>query len=197
MAAYFSILVWRIPWTEEPGRLQSVGSQRIWHDWATNTPHRILTSRKSTSVFVASQRWMYAHHILKCVLKYFKMDISILIMHVWELCFWRFSKFYPMTNLYLQKLTETDSQENMAYLQKFLHVIYSAIHMITGNLLLTFLKLHILSLKKEDVLLLNTAMKNKTILQKCTCLLLVYLLVYANLRSFQLYKSFFNLDSLK
>ena len=66
-----------------------------------------------------------------------------------------------MTNLYLQKLTETDSQENMAYLQKFLHVIYSAIYMITGNLLLTFLKLHILSLKKEDVLLLNTAIKAK------------------------------------
>ena len=101
MAAYFSILVWRIPWTEEPGRLQSMGSQRIWHDWATNTLHRSLTSRKSTSIFVASQRWMYAHHILKCVLRYFKMDISILIMPVWELCFWRFSKFYPMTNLYL------------------------------------------------------------------------------------------------
>ena len=104
MAAYFSILVWRIPWTEEPGRLQSRGSQRIWHDWATNTPHRSLTSRKSTSIFVVSQRWMYAHHILKCILRYFKMDLSILIIPDWELCFWRFSKFYPLTNLYLQKL---------------------------------------------------------------------------------------------
>ena len=27
-----SILVWRIPWTEEPGRLQSIGSQRVRHD---------------------------------------------------------------------------------------------------------------------------------------------------------------------
>ena len=27
-----SILAWRIPWTEEPGRLQSVGSQRVGHD---------------------------------------------------------------------------------------------------------------------------------------------------------------------
>ena len=32
MATHSSILVWRIPWTEEPGRLQSVGSQRIRHD---------------------------------------------------------------------------------------------------------------------------------------------------------------------
>ena len=28
---------WRIPWTEEPGRLQSTGLQRVGHDWATNT----------------------------------------------------------------------------------------------------------------------------------------------------------------
>ena len=32
MAIYFSILAWRIPWTEEPGRLQSMGSQRVGHD---------------------------------------------------------------------------------------------------------------------------------------------------------------------
>ena len=32
MATYSSILVWRIPWTEEPGRLQSMGSQRVRHD---------------------------------------------------------------------------------------------------------------------------------------------------------------------
>ena len=32
MATHFSILVWRIPWTEEPGRIQSVGLQRVGHD---------------------------------------------------------------------------------------------------------------------------------------------------------------------
>ena len=32
MATYSSILAWRIPWTEEPGRLQSTGSQRVVHD---------------------------------------------------------------------------------------------------------------------------------------------------------------------
>ena len=32
MATYSSILAWRIPWTEEPGRLQSPGSQRVRHD---------------------------------------------------------------------------------------------------------------------------------------------------------------------
>ena len=34
---YSSNLVWRIPWTEEPGRLQSMKLQRVGHSWATNT----------------------------------------------------------------------------------------------------------------------------------------------------------------
>ena len=32
MAAHFSILAWEIPWTEEPGMLQSTGSQAVGHD---------------------------------------------------------------------------------------------------------------------------------------------------------------------
>ena len=37
MATHSSILAWRIPRTEEPGGLQSMGSQRVRHDWATYT----------------------------------------------------------------------------------------------------------------------------------------------------------------
>ena len=33
MASHSSILAWRIPWTEEPGGLQSMGSQRVGYDW--------------------------------------------------------------------------------------------------------------------------------------------------------------------
>ena len=36
MATHSSILAWRIPWTEEPGRLQSTGSQRVGHNCATS-----------------------------------------------------------------------------------------------------------------------------------------------------------------
>ena len=32
MATYSSTLAWKIPWMEEPGRLQSMGSQRVGHD---------------------------------------------------------------------------------------------------------------------------------------------------------------------
>ena len=35
MAAPSSILAWRIPWTEKPGRLQSIGLQRVGHDLET------------------------------------------------------------------------------------------------------------------------------------------------------------------
>ena len=37
MAAHSSILAWRIPWTEEPGGLRSIGLQKVGHDWTTNT----------------------------------------------------------------------------------------------------------------------------------------------------------------
>ena len=37
MATHSSIPAWRIPWKEEPGRLQSMGSQRVGHDWVTKT----------------------------------------------------------------------------------------------------------------------------------------------------------------
>ena len=40
MTTVFSILVWTIPWTEEPGDLQSMGSQRVGRDRATK--HRLM-----------------------------------------------------------------------------------------------------------------------------------------------------------
>ena len=36
MAPHSSTLAWQIPWTEEPGRLQSMGSLRVGHDWVTS-----------------------------------------------------------------------------------------------------------------------------------------------------------------
>ena len=57
MATHSSILAWRIPWTEEPGRLQSTGSQRVGHDRATSLslslfllPHSTLKKKKKTNL---------------------------------------------------------------------------------------------------------------------------------------------------
>ena len=45
MATHSSIIAWRIPWTEEPGGLQSIELQRVGHDWVTFTFtfHKLLT----------------------------------------------------------------------------------------------------------------------------------------------------------
>ena len=76
MTTYSRILAWRIPWTEEPGRLLCMGSQRVRHDWVTEktTPTLHLVSNRdhvflpfsesnlffcpsvSTSAFVSSGR---------------------------------------------------------------------------------------------------------------------------------------------
>ena len=45
MATHYSTLAWKTPWTEEPGRLQSTGSQRVRHNWATSL-HFILILTK-------------------------------------------------------------------------------------------------------------------------------------------------------
>ena len=58
MATHSSILAWKIPWTDEPGRLPSMGSQRVGHDWVTslsffawNVPLVSLIFSKSSLVF--------------------------------------------------------------------------------------------------------------------------------------------------
>ena len=53
MAAHSSVLAWKIPWTEEPGRLQSMGSQRVRQDWAT---------KHSTETRVTLEKCL-GHHI--------------------------------------------------------------------------------------------------------------------------------------
>ena len=61
MAPYSSTLAWKIPWTEEPGGLQSMGSLRVGHDWATSLSLFTYWRRKwqPTPVFLPgeSQGW--------------------------------------------------------------------------------------------------------------------------------------------
>ena len=42
IATHSSILVWKTPQVEEPGKLQAMGSQRVAHDWVTNTSTTLL-----------------------------------------------------------------------------------------------------------------------------------------------------------
>ena len=68
MATYSSILAWRISWTEEPGRPQSLGSQRVGHGWVTNiftfplklrwaSDPRWVEKRKTIQGLLQESRW--------------------------------------------------------------------------------------------------------------------------------------------
>ena len=48
MATHSSILTWRIPWTEEPGGLQSMGLLRVRQDWSNLTGQGTLGCREHT-----------------------------------------------------------------------------------------------------------------------------------------------------
>ena len=68
MAPHSSILAWKIPWMEEPGRLQSMRSQRVRHDWATSLQNKtkpvLLKSLKGGTVL---RKWLLIHseYVLK------------------------------------------------------------------------------------------------------------------------------------
>ena len=54
-ATHSSIPAWKIPWVEEPGRPQYVGSQRVRHDWWTNTQTYIYQPR--SRAFCSQNKW--------------------------------------------------------------------------------------------------------------------------------------------
>ena len=63
MATHPSILAWRITWTKEPGGLQSMGLQRVGHNWATNThssfiyPNKIFINTCSFDICLCFKKW--------------------------------------------------------------------------------------------------------------------------------------------
>ena len=65
MATHSSILAWRIPWTEEPGGLQSTRSQRVGHDWATSLS---LSCAPRSEVGVLYGSYFCIHSASPCVL---------------------------------------------------------------------------------------------------------------------------------
>ena len=80
MATHSSILALRIPWTEEPCRLHTMGLQRIGYDWATNT----LTYEASnlTIFFCNARNFLYYHQ------KHEDLSLCGPVIHVEFLCQW-------------------------------------------------------------------------------------------------------------
>ena len=84
-AAHSSILAWKISWTEEPGGLQSMGSQRVRHDWATNThTHTRRWSCYNQSMFAS----MSSLSLLPSACKIFKIySVECCFFTAHRICF--------------------------------------------------------------------------------------------------------------
>ena len=89
MATHSSVLAWKIPWTEEPGRLQSMGLQRVRHDWGTSLHFTSLLSepagQKNNNNDKKKQRYKEGLQ-LRNSFKGFWMEYSIWIFRkLWSL----------------------------------------------------------------------------------------------------------------
>ena len=86
MATHFSILAWKIPWTEETGRLQSMGSQRVRHDWATENS----TAQKHHDKNKLKIQSQEKQELIKCSvwLLVQRRDLISNIGHVATVCFY-------------------------------------------------------------------------------------------------------------
>ena len=77
MATHSSTLAWKIPWTEEPGRLQSMGSQRVRHDWATS-----LSLSPAFYVLVVMHSYSIHHKLLFVVDLVWPTPLSFVLFSV-------------------------------------------------------------------------------------------------------------------
>ena len=67
MATHSSVLAWRSPWTEEPGGLQSVGSQRVGHDLACTHSVQVVESDIEKNIYkVEKEDWECLETDLQC-----------------------------------------------------------------------------------------------------------------------------------
>ena len=69
MAPHSSTLAWKIPWTEEPGRLKSMGLHRVGHDWRDSAA--AAATKKSIYIYMLLYDWALIESIL--TLKYFNL----------------------------------------------------------------------------------------------------------------------------
>ena len=61
MVTHSSILAWRIPWMDKPGRLQSTGSQRVGHDWATSLSLSFIVQKDHVQQLTSLSIWWRWH----------------------------------------------------------------------------------------------------------------------------------------
>ena len=97
MAIHSRTIAWKIPWTEEPGRLQSMGSQRVGHDWATSLSlkkiklHCSILKIKTSIISLRNQLGTRGISV-QTGIRYIKCYVTYILM--WH-------AFFPSSNLSL------------------------------------------------------------------------------------------------
>jgi len=85
MATHSSIPAWRFAWTEEPIRVQPMGSQRVRHDWATNIPYELLFNLLPTFLSPVACRQSNSSSFL-CVCVFFRGGWIFTVLPSNDLC---------------------------------------------------------------------------------------------------------------
>ena len=80
MATHPSILAWKISWTQEPGGLQSMGLQRVGHDWATNT--HIFIHTYMIYIFFKCFFIIFYYKILNVTLYAIQWDLVVYLAYI-------------------------------------------------------------------------------------------------------------------
>ena len=100
MALHYCILAWRIPWIEEPGGLQSKGSQRIRHDWVTNI--LLVTGNQYTCDPV----WYLYFKPSTMVLPHLRHSIFVFLLPQWVP--WSSARWMHLLTLSLLQYSQTN-----------------------------------------------------------------------------------------
>ena len=99
MAAHSRILAWKIPWTVVPGRLQTMGLQRVRYAWGTEwagcTQSRYLNMQEAVLVvsailiFSMQDIWGVLLHWLQCLNNWTYLSCEVQVWHSWSPLPWR------------------------------------------------------------------------------------------------------------
>ena len=106
MATHCTILAWRIPWTGEPGELQSMGSQRVGHDWLSDYythTHTHTHTRMYRSCYVslfAAYLWFSSFVLVDSSYHLVSFSPSSVALLPSTFSVFLFSNKYPILQLY-------------------------------------------------------------------------------------------------
>ena len=129
MATHSSILAWEIPWTEEPGGLQSMGLQRVRYDWATNTYTALTHTQHFLIYFLILLK--YNWFTMLCLISIY-IYLYIFFIYIFFFSLYIYSFSYSFLLQFIID-TEYNSLCTVSRTLLFIHPIYKSLHLLIPN----------------------------------------------------------------